>query len=106
MSTKARVFCAMPAPNGITWGGLVPLGSQFSMSDFHITSSKSPWKPPSTMAMRLRPVKPRAVLNAPITASVPELAKRILSICGHKALTCCTTWASKAVEKPVTVPPR
>ena len=54
--------------------------------------------------IRSRLVKPSATRTAPITASVPEFAKRIFSMLGHIFLMRRTTSASMGVENPHTVP--
>jgi len=56
------------------------------------------------MTTRFRPVNPRAVRRAPMTASVPEFANRTLSILGQSPFIRLTTSISIGVEKPEIVP--
>ena len=104
VSKCSRLASGIPTPNEAISGSWPESASQLSTSDFHIISSYNPWKPPSTTTILLRPVKPRAVRTAPMTASVPEFAKRIFSIFGHICLTSSITSESRSVEKPEIVP--
>ena len=104
VSKCSRLASGIPTPKDAISGALPDSASQLSTSDFHIISSYKPWKPPSTTTILLRPVKPRAVRTAPITASVPELAKRIFSIFGHISFTSSITSESRSVENPDIVP--
>ena len=68
------------------------------------SGSVAPWKQPSNLTTRSRPVNPRATRSACEVASVPELTKRIRAIDGTSARTFSASTLSRTVGAPKLVP--
>ena len=68
------------------------------------SASVAPWKQPSNLTTRSRPVNARATRSADCVASVPELTKRSFRSEGTSARTFSASTFSRAVGAPKLVP--